>query len=107
MMTPEMITFLQAVIVAAITAGGTVWGISIKNNKDRAVHDAIEEGRFKRLEEMIVELRDKQDKHNNVIERMYKIEADQDTLFRYKDQMESRIETLEGLHMRERSENDR
>ena len=59
-----------------------------------AVYAAIT-SRLTRLETMIVELSKKTDKHNNVIERTFTLEADLKTAFRNIDEIKERLDRIE------------
>lgn len=51
--------------------------------------------RLTRLETLIDNLREETAKHNQVIERTFKLEADTKTLWKRNDELTSRIERLE------------
>jgi predicted nuclease with TOPRIM domain len=56
------------IIVALITCGGTLCGVWLQNRKHNRDITELIEYRVSKLEE-------KQDKHNNLIERVYEIEG--------------------------------
>lgn len=56
------------IIVALITCGGTIIGVWLQNRKHNRDISELIEYRVSRLEE-------KQDKHNNMIERVYQLEG--------------------------------
>lgn len=60
----------SAIIAALITGAFSFWGSWMINNKTLAV-----------LQERITQLEKKQDKHNQLIERMYNLEKDVDVAF--------------------------
>lgn len=61
------------IIVALITCGGTLLGVWLQNRKHNRDISELIEYRVSKLEE-------KQDKHNNLIERVYHIEGAIDLL---------------------------
>jgi len=68
-------------IVTVIISVGSVWvGFST---------------RIAKLETLIGELEKKIDKHNQIVERTYKLEADSDTQWRRHDELAARVERLE------------
>ena len=56
------------IIVALITCGGTILGVWLQNRRHNKEITALIEYRVSKLEE-------KQDKHNNMIERVYQLEG--------------------------------
>lgn len=56
------------IIVALITCGGTIIGVWLQNRKHN--HDISE-----LIEYRVSKLEEKQDKHNNMIERVYQLEG--------------------------------
>lgn len=56
------------IIVALITCGGTIIGVWLQNQRHNKEIAALIEYRVSKLEE-------KQDKHNNMIERVYQLEG--------------------------------
>lgn len=56
------------IIVALITCGGTIIGVWVQNRKHNRDISELIEYRVSKLEE-------KQDKHNNMIERVYQLEG--------------------------------
>lgn len=56
------------IIVALITCGGTILGVWLQNRKHNRDISELIEYRVSKLEE-------KQDKHNNMIERVYQLEG--------------------------------
>lgn len=56
------------IIVALITCGGTIIGVWLQNQRHNKEITALIEYRVSKLEE-------KQDKHNNMIERVYQLEG--------------------------------
>lgn len=56
------------IIVALITCGGTIIGVWVQNRKHN--HDISE-----LIEYRVSKLEEKQDKHNNMIERVYQLEG--------------------------------
>lgn len=56
------------IIVALITCGGTIIGVWLQNRKHNRDISELIEYRVSKLEE-------KQDKHNNMIERVYQLEG--------------------------------
>ena len=60
----------EAIIIALITGGFGFLGAVINSNKNTAI-----------LQEKISQLEKKQDKHNQLIERMYELEKDVDIAF--------------------------
>lgn len=56
------------IIVALITCGGTIIGVWLQNQRHNKEITALIEYRVSKLEE-------KQDKHNNMIERVYQLEC--------------------------------
>ena len=56
------------IIVALITCGGTISGVWLQNQRHNKEITALIEYRVSKLEE-------KQDKHNNMIERVYQLEG--------------------------------
>ena len=60
----------EAIIIALITGGFGFLGAVINSNKNTAI-----------LQEKIGQLEKKQDKHNQLIERMYELEKDVDIAF--------------------------
>ena len=68
-------------IVTVIISVGSVWvGFST---------------RIAKLETLIGELEKKIDKHNQIVERTYKLEADSETQWRRHDELATRVERLE------------
>lgn len=61
------------IVVALITCGGTLLGVWLQNRKHNRDISELIEYRVSKLEE-------KQDKHNNLIERVYHIEGAIDLL---------------------------
>lgn len=53
--------------------------------------------RLTKLETLIEELRNDVEKHNNVIERTYKMESDLHTAFKHIDENRERISRIENL----------
>ena len=51
--------------------------------------------RIAKLETLIDELEKKIDKHNQIVERTYKLEADSETQWRRHDELVARVERLE------------
>lgn len=74
----------ETVIVAIITGGFAFLGSLIANSKTEAV-----------LQEKIDQLEKKQDKHNQLIERMYKLESDVKTAWKRIDENREDIDKLE------------
>ena len=60
----------EAIIIALITGGFGFLGAMVNSNKNTAL-----------LQQKISELEKKQDKHNQLIERMYELEKDVDIAF--------------------------
>jgi peptidoglycan hydrolase CwlO-like protein len=56
------------IVVALITCGGTILGVWMQNRKHNRDISELIEYRVSKLEE-------KQDKHNNMIERVYQLEG--------------------------------
>nr|DAQ31554.1 MAG TPA: hemolysin [Caudoviricetes sp.] len=56
------------IVVALITCGGTILGVWLQNRKHNRDISELIEYRVSKLEE-------KQDKHNNMIERVYQLEG--------------------------------
>lgn len=56
------------IVVALITCGGTILGVWVQNRKHNRDISELIEYRVSKLEE-------KQDKHNNMIERVYQLEG--------------------------------
>lgn len=56
------------IVVALITCGGTILGVWMQNRKHNRDISELIEYRVSKLEE-------KQDKHNNMIERVYQLEV--------------------------------
>lgn len=56
------------IIVSLITCGGTIIGVWLQNQRHNKEITALIEYRVSKLEE-------KQDKHNNMIERVYQLEG--------------------------------
>lgn len=88
----------EGVIVAIITAGLSLVGVIITvvygNKKTQQTIQAQTDLTLYRLDK----LEEKQDKHNNVIERMYKVEEDI-SLLKEKVKVENhRIDDLEQFH---------
>lgn len=52
--------------------------------------------RLTRLETLIDQLRDEVEKHNAVVERTYKLEADSATIWKRHDELTGRVERLES-----------
>lgn len=61
---------LSNIVVAVMALIGTLGGAYLGNSKTEAV-----------IQEQIKELRERVDKHNNLIERTYKLESDVRTAF--------------------------
>lgn len=59
---------MMEIIVALITCGGTIIGVWLQNRKHN--HDISE-----LIEYRVSKLEEKQDKHNNMIERVYQLEG--------------------------------
>lgn len=76
-MPPEIVVALCSLVGTLV---GSVGGILVSN---KLVNYRIEQ------------LEKKMDKHNNSIERLVIVERDKETLFRYKDDHQKRIEKLE------------
>ena len=51
--------------------------------------------RLTRLETMITQLRDDVERHNQMVERTYKLEADNATIWKRHDELTGRVERLE------------
>lgn len=88
----------EGIIIAIITAGLSLVGVIVTvvygNKKTANTVKAQTDLTLYRIEE----LEKKQDKHNNVIERMYKVEQDV-TLLKEKVKVENhRIDDLEEYH---------
>ena len=60
----------EAVIVAIITGGFTLFGVMLSNQKKEGV-----------IEQKLNNLSEKVEKHNSVVERTYKVESDLNTIF--------------------------
>lgn len=60
----------EAIIIALITGGFGFLGAMVNSNKNTAI-----------LQQKIEQLEKKQDKHNQLIERMYELEKDVDIAF--------------------------
>lgn len=52
--------------------------------------------RLTRLETLIDQLRDEVEKHNAIVERTYKLEADSETSWKRYDELTARVERLEN-----------
>lgn len=52
--------------------------------------------RLTRLETLVAQLRDETKKHNEVVERTYKLEADSATSWKRYDELTARVERLEN-----------
>ena len=69
-----MADWLMAALPAAVTGLLSLWGVYASNRKSAAVNDY----RMEQIEKSIGKLEQKQDKHNQMIERMYKLEGRMD-----------------------------
>ena len=69
-----MADWLVAALPAAVTGLLSLWGVYASNRKSAAVNDY----RMEQIEKSIGKLEQKQDKHNAMIERMYKLEGRMD-----------------------------
>ena len=69
-----MADWLMAALPAAVTGLLSLWGVYASNRKSAAVNDY----RMEQIEKSIGKLEQKQDKHNAMIERMYKLEGRMD-----------------------------
>lgn len=76
------------IIVALITCGGTIIGVWVQNRKHN--HDISE-----LIEYRVSKLEEKQDKHNNMIERVYQLEGAVDLLDNKIKSSNYRIKDLE------------
>lgn len=76
------------IIVALITCGGTIAGVWLQNQRHNKEITALIEYRVSKLEE-------KQDKHNNMIERVYQLEGAVDLLDNKIKSSNYRIKDLE------------
>lgn len=76
------------IIVALITCGGTIIGVWLQNQRHNKEITALIEYRVSKLEE-------KQDKHNNMIERVYQLEGDVELLDNKIKSSNYRIKDLE------------
>ena len=63
--------WMVAAIPAAVTGLLSLWGVYASNRKSAAVNDY----RMEQIEKSIGKLEQKQDKHNQMIERMYSLEG--------------------------------
>ena len=82
----------MAIITGCISLLGTiitVFASSKKQSQEYSVNNAV-------IQQKIEELTKTVDKHNNVIERVYQLESNEHTLFKYKDDLQKRIEQLEN-----------
>ncbi len=68
----DITPYIGAIVTALIAAGGTYAAMS---------------ARLARLEAMITDLRRDVEKHNNVLERVYKLESDSATAFHRIDEL--------------------
>lgn len=88
----------EGIIIAIITAGLSLVGVIVTvvygNKKTASTVKAQTDLTIYRIEE----LEKKQDKHNNVIERMYKVEEDVALLKEKVSVGNHRIDDLEGYH---------
>lgn len=66
---------ISSVIVAVLAMIGTIVGSSITSNKNLAVMQTQFESFKEKIEQQLSDLKKSQDKHNNMIERMYKVEG--------------------------------
>ena len=73
--------FIAPLVTAIIAAAGTYAAIS---------------SRLTRLETMIVDLRRDVEKHNQVVERTFKLEVDMSTAFKRIDELKARDDKLES-----------
>ena len=76
------------IVVALITCGGTILGVWLQNRKHNRDISELIEYRVSKLEE-------KQDKHNNMIERVYQLEGDVELLDNKIKSSNYRIKDLE------------
>lgn len=76
------------IIVAIITCVGTITGVWLQNNRHNESITALLEYRLKQLEE-------KQEKHNQVIERVYVLEKAIDVIEERQKVANNRINDLE------------
>lgn len=73
----------EAVLIALVTGAFGVFGNWILNNKNTVI-----------IQEKVDQLEKKVDKHNNLIERMYKLEGDVDVAFERIKENKEDIEEL-------------
>lgn len=76
------------IVVALITCGGTILGVWLQNRKHNRDISELIEYRVSKLEE-------KQDKHNNMIERVYQLEGAVELLDNKIKSSDYRIKDLE------------
>ena len=76
------------IVVALITCGGTILGVWLQNRKHNRDISELIEYRVSKLEE-------KQDKHNNMIERVYQLEGSVELLDNKIKSSNYRIKDLE------------
>lgn len=75
----------ETIMASLISTGGTIAVAVIAIVSNNAV-----------IKVKIEELEKKQDKHNQLIERTYKLESDMATVWKRYDDMSERVERLEG-----------
>lgn len=73
-----MADWLVAALPAAVTGLLSLWGVYASNRKSAAVNDYRMEQIEKSIGKMEQKLEQKQDKHNAMTERMYKLEGRMD-----------------------------
>ena len=80
-------------VFAVIAAAGVIYGVM----KGRSDGSAEVLNRLTRLETKMDLLTDDVEKHNSLVERTYKTEADLRTAFKRIDEHRERIERIEGI----------
>lgn len=84
----------DAVLTSLVTAGAMVVVQIIISFKQQRINDVKNEYIIKAIKDDIKRLEDKQNKHNNLIERMYRVEDKIDAAFDRIDELKTAVKEL-------------
>ena len=90
-MSPEILSFLGSFVVGMLSLVGIVYS----TNSTRKVYEAVNDEKLKAISIQIKSLEEKQDKHNNLIERMAIVEASTRSAHKREDELQERVKELE------------
>lgn len=86
-----METIIGGVVTACITGAITLVGVFASNGKTQAILEERLDNYKRHTDETLKRLEQKQDRHNQVIERVYKVESDLKTAYQRIDDLREEI----------------